>query len=135
MIVPTMMMPCNGILGKVMISVIKTQSSARLQKFQLCLWLMNRHLCTGVLCCDKCFGCQTTQSISPLSLNSDGIRYLNIVPPAYDNLLARVPILDLLENLHRILFDMPSKIVFAYSMAPYDSNAFETLGYLFGVYQ
>ena len=58
-----------------------------------------------------------------------------ILPPAYDKLLGHEAILDLWENLYRILVDMPSIIVIGYSMPQYDSYAYETLGRFFMSYQ
>ncbi len=45
------------------------------------------------------------------------------------------PILDLWENLHRIQDAFSSIIMIGYSMPPYDSYAYETLGRLFVKYQ
>ena len=56
------------------------------------------------------------------------------LPPAYDKLLGYDPILDLWENLHRTQ-DYSSIVVIGYSMPPYDSYAYETLGRLFVEYQ
>lgn len=58
-----------------------------------------------------------------------------ILPPAYDKLLGHEAILDLWENLYRILADIPSIVVIGYSMPQYDSYAYEALGYLFMSYQ
>ena len=58
-----------------------------------------------------------------------------ILPPAYDKLLGYDPILDLWENLHRTQDAFSSIVVIGYSMPPYDSYAYETLGHLFVKYQ
>ena len=58
-----------------------------------------------------------------------------ILPPAYDKLLGHDPILDLWENLHRTQDAYASIVVIGYSMPPYDSYAYETLGRLFVQYQ
>ncbi len=58
-----------------------------------------------------------------------------ILPPAYDKLLGYDPILDLWENLHRTQDAFSSMVVIGYSMPPYDSYAYETLGRLFVEYQ
>ena len=58
-----------------------------------------------------------------------------IVPPAYDKLLGYNPILDLWENLHRTQDAFSSIVMIGYSMPPYDSYAYETLGRLFIKYQ
>lgn len=58
-----------------------------------------------------------------------------ILPPAYDKLLGNDPILDLWENLHRTQDSYSSIVVIGYSMPPYDSYAYETLGRLFVEYQ
>ena len=58
-----------------------------------------------------------------------------ILPPAYDKLLGYDPILDLWENLHRTQDAFSSIIMIGYSMPPYDSYAYETLGRLFVKYQ
>ncbi len=58
-----------------------------------------------------------------------------ILPPAYDKLLGNAPILDLWENLHRTQDSYASIVVIGYSMPPYDSYAYETLGRLFVQYQ
>ena len=56
------------------------------------------------------------------------------LPPAYDKLLGYAPILDLWENLHQTK-DYSSIVMIGYSMPPYDSYAYETLGRLFVEYQ
>ncbi len=56
------------------------------------------------------------------------------LPPAYDKLLGYTPILDLWENLHRTQ-DYSSIVMIGYSMPPYDSYAYETLGRLFVEHQ
>lgn len=58
-----------------------------------------------------------------------------ILPPAYDKLLGYDPILDLWENLHRTQDVHSSIVMIGYSMPPYDSYAYETLGRLFVEYQ
>ena len=58
-----------------------------------------------------------------------------ILPPAYDKLLGYAPILDLWENLHRTQDAYSAIIIIGYSMPPYDSYAYETLGRLFVEYQ
>ena len=58
-----------------------------------------------------------------------------ILPPAYDKLLGYDPILDLWENLHRTNDVFSSITMIGYSMPPYDSYAYETLGRLFVMYQ
>ena len=58
-----------------------------------------------------------------------------ILPPAYDKLLGYDPILDLWENLHRTRDAFSSMVVIGYSMPPYDSYAYETLGRVFVKYQ
>ncbi len=58
-----------------------------------------------------------------------------ILPPAYDKLLGYDPILDLWENLHRVQGSFSSIVMIGYSMPPYDSYAYETLGRLFVMYQ
>ena len=58
-----------------------------------------------------------------------------ILPPAYDKLLGYDPILDLWENLHRTQGIFSSIVMIGYSMPPYDSYAYETLGRLFVRYQ
>ena len=58
-----------------------------------------------------------------------------ILPPAYDKLLGYNPILDLWENLHRTQDAFSSIVMIGYSMPPYDSYAYETLGRLFIKYQ
>ena len=58
-----------------------------------------------------------------------------ILPPAYDKLLGYDPILDLWENLHRTQDAFSSIVMIGYSMPPYDSYAYETLGRLFVKYQ
>ena len=58
-----------------------------------------------------------------------------ILPPAYDKLLGHDPILDLWENLHRTQDVYSSIVIIGYSMPPYDSYAYETLGRLFVGYQ
>ena len=58
-----------------------------------------------------------------------------ILPPAYDKLLGYDPILDLWENLHRTQDAYSSIVMIGYSMPPYDSYAYETLGRLFVQYQ
>ena len=58
-----------------------------------------------------------------------------ILPPAYDKLLGYEPILDLWENLHRTQDFFSSIVMIGYSMPPYDSYAYETLGRLFIQYQ
>ena len=58
-----------------------------------------------------------------------------ILPPAYDKLLGYDPILDLWENLHRTQDAFSSIVMIGYSMPPYDSYAYETLGRLFIKYQ
>ena len=58
-----------------------------------------------------------------------------ILPPAYDKLLGHDPILDLWENLHRTRGLISSIVMIGYSMPPYDSYAYETLGRLFFAYQ
>ncbi len=58
-----------------------------------------------------------------------------ILPPAYDKLLGHDPILDLWENLHLTQDSYASIVVIGYSMPPYDSYAYETLGRLFVEYQ
>ena len=58
-----------------------------------------------------------------------------ILPPAYDKLLGYDPILDLWENLHRTAGIFSSIVMIGYSMPPYDSYAYETLGRLFVAYQ
>ena len=58
-----------------------------------------------------------------------------ILPPAYDKLLGHDPILDLWENLHRTGDVFSSMVMIGYSMPPFDSYAYETLGRLFVQYQ
>ena len=58
-----------------------------------------------------------------------------ILPPAYDKLLGYDPILDLWENLHRTQDAYSSIVMIGYSMPPYDSYAYETLGRLFVQYK
>ena len=58
-----------------------------------------------------------------------------ILPPAYDKLLGHDPILDLWENLHRTMDAFSCMAIIGYSMPPYDSYAYETLGRLFVKYQ
>ena len=58
-----------------------------------------------------------------------------ILPPAYDKLLGNEPILDLWENLHRTQDIFSSIVMIGYSMPPYDSYAYETLGRLLVAYQ
>ena len=58
-----------------------------------------------------------------------------ILPPAHDKLLGYDPILDLWENLHRTQDAFSSIVMIGYSMPPYDSHAYETLGDLFVQYQ
>ena len=58
-----------------------------------------------------------------------------ILPPAYDKLFGHDPILDLWENLHRTQGFFSSIVMIGYSMPPYDSYAYETLGRLFVGYQ
>ena len=58
-----------------------------------------------------------------------------ILPPAYDKLLGHEPILDLWENLHRTQDMFSSIVMIGYSMPPYDSYAYETLGRLLVAYQ
>ena len=58
-----------------------------------------------------------------------------ILPPAYDKLLGYDPILDLWENLHRTQDVFSTIVMIGYSMPPYDSYAYETLGRLFVKYQ
>ena len=58
-----------------------------------------------------------------------------ILPPAYDKLLGYDAILDLWENLHRTQDAFSSIVVIGYSMPPYDSYAFESLGQLLVDYQ
>lgn len=53
-----------------------------------------------------------------------------ILPPAYDKLLGYGPILDLWENLHTGASIASAIIVIGYSMPPYDSHAYESLGQL-----
>ena len=57
-----------------------------------------------------------------------------ILPPAYDKLFGYDSILDLWENLHRAQV-FSSIVMIGYSMPPYDSYAYETLGRLFVRYQ
>lgn len=58
-----------------------------------------------------------------------------ILPPAYDKLLGYEPIRDLWENLHRSHDIYSSIVIIGYSMPPYDSYAYETLGHLLIDYQ
>ena len=58
-----------------------------------------------------------------------------ILPPAYDKLLGHDPILDLWENLHRTGGVFSCMVMIGYSMPPFDSYAYETLGRLFYEYQ
>ena len=58
-----------------------------------------------------------------------------ILPPAYDKLFGHDPILDLWENLHRTRDVFSCMVMIGYSMPPFDSYAYETLGRLFFQYQ
>ena len=64
---------------------------------------------------------------------NDVVPYM--LPLAYDKLLGHDAILDLWENLHRIMNDFSSIVVIGYSMPKYDNYAFETLGQLCVEYQ
>ena len=135
MTVTTLTPRCAGMPNKVTMYQTGIRSLAQLRQFHQSLFHEAGRRCSGVTIVPRVFRVPNLKEHFPIEEKVASAIVPFILPPAYDKLLGYDPILDLWENLHRTQDAFSSIVMIGYSMPPYDSYAYETLGRLFVQYQ